>query len=313
MAMNEAVAGWDEGPPPTYALPVRIWRNLAYFARRKPIGAFGGVLVLIPVFACIFGPGVAIGPVSIPGFSPYGYDEYTMGQSILESPSSSHLMGTDHIGRDLFSRLLYGMRLSFFIGGGAFLISTVMSTVLTLISAYYLDTVDLFLQRAIEIVGFLPDLILLIALFSIYGATPTTMLVTLGVLGGVTTGRVLRSVVIGLRGMPYIDAAQALGGRDRHIIMRHILPNVAYLIIIISTGVIATAIVVESALAILGFGISPDYPTLGNLLNGSRSYLRAAPHLAVFPGIMIFMILLGSRLLGDALRDVLDPRLRGSR
>jgi peptide/nickel transport system permease protein len=188
-----------------------------------------------------------------------------------------------------------------------------MSVSLTLVSAYYIRSVDLILQRVVEIVGHMPQLIIIVALFSIYGAKPLTLILTLAVLRGFNTSRVLRSVIIGVRALPFIEAARCLGATDGRIIMKHILPQVGYLIIINATGGLAAAVLAESGLAILGSGLDPTYPTFGNLLAASRQYLRVAPWLALYPGLTIFMLLLGSRLLGDALRDVLDPRLRGSR
>ena len=300
---------WEFFQPPR--LDRRIYRGLITFARRKPLGMVGAVLLLIPVLASIFLPGLDLGVIELPRVVKYKYDYYELGENVLEGPSWDHPFGTDQLGRDLFSRLLFGSRTSYLVGWGVLMISSVLSTTLTIVSAYYIRTVDLIMQRVIEIIGFLPDLILLIALFSIYGATPITLIVTLGVLNGIQTGRILRSVVISVRAMPYIEAAKMLGASDRRIIFRHVLPQLVFLIIITATGGLATAILVESGLAILGFGLSPTFPTFGNLLNDSRQYLRAAPHLAIFPGIVLFMVLLGSRLLGDALRDVLDPRLRG--
>jgi peptide/nickel transport system permease protein len=293
-----------ERPP----LSTRIVRGIRVFARRKPLGFAGGILLLFPILAAIILPGV--GP--LPSILKYGYQEYTLGQDILLAPSGEHFFGTDHLGRDLFSRLLYGSRLSYMIGFSVFAISSTMSITLTILCAYYIRTVDLILQRVIEVVGYLPDLILIITLFSIYGASPLTLILTLGILRGFDTGRILRSLVISVRGMPYIEAAKSLGATDRRIILRHILPQIGFLIIVQTTNGLASAVLVESGLAILGFGLDPTYPTLGNLLNGSRQYLRVAPWLALFPGLTIFMLLLGARLLGDALRDVLDPRLRGS-
>ena len=293
-------------------------QGLHKFARRKPLGAFGGVLVVILFVFAIFGAGLTIPVVglSIPRLAPYHYNEYDLANiqaTKLQGPSWSHVMGTDQRGRDLFSRILYGARLSVFTGLGVFLISTLLSTTLTLVSAYYIRSVDLILQRLIEVIGFLPDLIILIALFSIYGGTPVTFVLTLGVLNGINTSRVLRSIVIGLRGMPFVESAKAIGASDRRIIARHIRPHVAFYIIVSGTGAIAGAIVAEAGLAIIGFGLSPTYPTWGNLMNGAREFLRVAPHLAIFPALMIAVTIFGFRLLGDALRDVLDPRLRGNR
>jgi peptide/nickel transport system permease protein len=173
--------------------------------------------------------------------------------------------------------------------------------------------VDLILQRFIEVFGVLPDLIILISLMAIYGATPWTFVLTLGILNGVNTSRVLRSVVIGLRGMPFIEAAKAIGADDRRILLKYIFPNVFFLIIVGATAGVSGAIIAEAGLAIIGFGLDPTFPTWGTLINNSREFLRIAPHMAVFPAIMLAMTIFGFRLLGDALRDVLDPRLRGSR
>jgi peptide/nickel transport system permease protein len=292
-------------------IPSRVVGGIIHFSQRKPLGAFGAMLILIPVFLAIFGPGISIGPITIPGITQ-DYSAYNLGEDVLVGPSTEHIMGTDAIGRDLFARLVYGARWSFIIGGSVFVISSSISITMTIVSAYFIRSADLILQRVIEIINFLPDLILIISLFSIYGATPITLILTLGVLRGFDTSRVLRSLVISVRGMPFVEAAKSLGATDGRIIRRHIFPQVAFFIIVAATGQLAAAVLVESGLASLGFGLDPNYPTFGNLLNASRQFLRSAPHLAIFPGLVIFMILLGSRLLGDALRDVLDPRLRGS-
>jgi peptide/nickel transport system permease protein len=290
-----------------------MWRGFATFCRRKPLGAFGLFLLLTPVMASIFGPGINLGPIHIPSLVGYQYNDYVLGKDVLQGPSLSHPFGTDHLGRDVLARLLYGGRLSLFIGWSVFAISHMISIPFTIVCAYYIRTVDLIGQRIVEIVRFLPDLILIITLFSIYGATPLTLILTLGVLRGFDTSRVLRSVVIGVKALPFIEAAKTLGASDGRIILRHVMPQISYLIIVNATGSLASVVLVESGLAILGFGLNPSYPTYGNMLNGSRQYLRVAPWLAIFPGMAIFCLLLGSRLLGDALRDVLDPRLRGSR
>jgi len=293
----------------------RTPRNLYRFARRKPLGAFGAVLVAMLLFMAVFGAGITVPIVGlhIPSFAPYHYNEYQLGKHKLESPSASHIMGTDQLGRDVFSRLLYGARISFSIGLGVFGISAVLSTALTLVSGYYVTSVDLVLQRIVEIFHVLPELIILISLFAVYGATPLTLVLTLGILRGFQTSRVLRSLVIGVRGMPYIEATKSLGASDRRILYRHVLPNVFYLIVVSATAAVSGAIQAEAGLAIIGFGLDPTYPSWGVMLNNSREFLRVAPHLAVFPALFLAMTIFGFRLLGDALRDVLDPRLRGSR
>jgi peptide/nickel transport system permease protein len=302
--------GFEQKPP----LHVRIPVNLYKFARRKPLGAFGALLVSVLLFMAVAGGGLE--PLfgrELPSIAPYHYNEYELGKKRLESPSWSHPFGTDRMGRDVFSRILYGAGLSIFIGVSTFAISTTLSTTITVVSGYYVTSVDLILQRFIEVFGVLPDLIILISLMAIYGATPWTFVLTLGVLNGINTSRVLRSVVIGLRGMPFIEAAKAIGADDRRILLKYIVPNVFFLIIVGATSGVSGAIAAEAGLAIIGFGLDPTFPTWGNMLNASREYLRVAPHLAIFPAIMLGMTIFGFRLLGDALRDVLDPRLRGSR
>jgi peptide/nickel transport system permease protein len=270
--------------------------------------------VLLLLVMAVTGGGLsAIVNRDMPSIAPYHYNEYKLGQDRLKGPSPEHWFGTDEFGRDVFSRLLYGAGVSVTIGVGVFALSTALSTTLTMISAYYVTSVDLILQRFIEIFGVLPDLIILISLMAIYGANPLTFVLTLGILNGINTSRVLRAVIIGLRGMPYIEAAKAIGATDRRILRHYILPNVFYLIIVGATGGISGAIQAEAGLAIIGVGLNPNFPTWGTMLNASRELLRIAPWLAIFPALMLAMTIFGFRLLGDALRDVLDPRLRGSR
>ncbi len=309
LGLEETVGFETKGP-----LYRRIPANLLKFAKTKPLGAFGGVLVLFLLFLAVTGGGLtAIVDRDVPSIAPYKYDEYKLGKDKLEGPSATHPFGTDELGRDVFSRLIYGAGVSITIGVGVFLLSTTLSTSITMISGYYVTSVDLILQRFIEIFGVLPDLIVLISLMAIYGANPLTFVVTLGVLGGINTSRVLRSVIIGLRAMPYVEAAKAIGANDRRILMKYILPNVFFLIIVSATSSISGAITAEAGLAIIGFGLNPSFPTWGTMLNASRELLRVAPWLAIFPAMMLALTIFGFRLLGDALRDVLDPRLRGSR
>jgi peptide/nickel transport system permease protein len=292
----------------TFRVPRALWR----FCRTKPLGAVGGLLVLVLITCALFGSNLNVGPLHVHSLAPYGYNYYRLGRHKLEGPSWAHLMGTDELGRDVFSRLLYGARLSLLIGMGVVLISTTISTAISLVSGFYISSVDLLLQRAVEIVSLLPDLVIIVSLFSIYGATPLTLVVTVGVLQGFHGSRVLRSLVISTRGNAFVDAARAVGASDVRIMLRHILPNVLFWVIISATGAVAAAIALEAGLAILGFGVQPGVPTWGNMINASRQNLRTAPHLAIFPALMLALTIFGFRLLGDALRDVLDPRLRGT-
>jgi peptide/nickel transport system permease protein len=309
--------------PPERSILRRMPSTLWKFTRRKPLGAFGALLVFVLCLMALGGGGLSQVGIKIPslyetvfgavGLPHYGYNAYVLGKHKLEGPSWQHWFGTDQLGRDVFSRIMYGAGVSIYLGIGVLIISTALSTSLTLISGYYVTTVDLVLQRVVEIFHVVPQFILIIALFGIYGGTPTTLLLTLGILGGFSTSRILRSLVIGIRGQPYIEATKSIGASDMRILMRHVLPNVFYLIIVSATGAVSAVIATEAGLAIIGIGLDPTFPTWGNLLNASREQLRVAPWLALAPAGVLAMSIFGFRLLGDALRDVLDPRLRGSR
>jgi peptide/nickel transport system permease protein len=302
--VQQTIAWETLRPAPPPALPVRVGKGLIKFCRKKPLGALGGAIVLLLLFAAVFGPFVA----------PYRYDEYQLGRRTrLQPPSAEHLMGTDQLGRDVFSRLLYGARISVFIGLGVVLISTVLSTTISVVSGYYVTSIDLVLQRVLEIWIAMPDLIILIALMGIYGANPLTLVLTVGILRGLGGSRLLRGMVIQLRGAPYVEAARACGASDTRILVHHILPNIFFLIVVGATAGVAGAIAAEAGLAVLGFGISPTYPTWGVMIQASREFLRTAPWMAIFPVMALSLVIYGFGLLGDALRDVVDPRLRGGR
>ena len=300
--MQDAITWETIRPQPARPLPARLATGVVKFVKRKPLGALGGVIILLLLLAAIFGPMVA----------PYRYDEYQLGRRTrLQGPSGEHLMGTDQLGRDVFSRLLYGARISVFIGIGVVLISTIISTTISVVSGYYVTSLDLVLQRILEIWIAMPDLIILIALMGLYGANPVTLVVTVGINRGLGGSRILRSLVISLRGSPFIEAAKACGASDTRILVHHILPNILFLIVIGATAGVAGAIATETALAVLGFGISPTYPSWGQMIQGSREFLRTAPHMAIFPVLALSLVIYGFNLFGDALRDIVDPRLRG--
>jgi len=287
---------------PDPPLPARIARGTLTFIRRKPLGALGAAIILLLLLAAVLGP----------AFAPYRHDEYQLGRRYrLQPPSREHLMGTDQLGRDIFSRLLYGARISVFIGVGVVAISIALSTVLSVVSGYYVSTADLVIQRLVEVWAAMPQLIILIALMAIYGANPLTLVLTIGVSIGLAGSRVIRGVVIGLRGSPFIEAAKACGASDTRILLHHILPNVLFLIVVGATAGVAAAITAEAGLAVLGFGISPTYPSWGRMIQDSREFLRVAPWMAIFPVIALSLVIYGFGLFGDALRDITDPRLRG--
>jgi peptide/nickel transport system permease protein len=282
------------------SLPLGAAQAVARFVRRKPLGAAGGAIVLLMILVAIFAPAIA----------PYEYDYQRLGER-LRDPSAQHLMGTDNLGRDIFSRVVYGARISITIGFIAVTIQTCLVTVLGVISGYYGRWLDLLFQRFIDIWIAMPGLLALIFFISVFGPSMATVTVLLGVLGAAGGSRVVRGAVIAVRAQPYIEAARVIGASDRRVMLVHVLPNVLHVVVIGSTVAIGAFILAEASLAFLGFGVPPPYPTWGQMLNVSREYLYF-PWLAVWPGLALTATVFGFNVFGDALRDVLDPRLRRS-
>jgi peptide/nickel transport system permease protein len=305
--MKRVAAGaWQQqAPKRSWA---RVWRVTWEFARRKPLGAIGGVIVLLFIFTAIFADQIA----------PYAYDAGT-GSPRLQGATGKHWMGTDNIGRDMFSRIVYGSRISIAVGFGAVLVGTGLATVLGIVSGYFGGKFDLILQRVIDAWIAFPAIVLLAFLVTILTSRNTSattsvaiVAVTLGLVVTGSSSRVIRSSVISIRDMPYMEAARCIGASDTRIILRYVLPNVLAPILILATVQLGGAILAESTLSFLGFGVKPPMPAWGSMLAGNgRQYFEQAPHLAIWPGLAISLAVFGFNMLGDALRDVLDPRLRG--
>ncbi len=293
--------------PPRRARPLAtIWR----FARNKPLGAVGGVIVLVLMLTAIFAKQIA----------PYDYDA-GKGADRLKGASLHHLLGTDNLGRDLFSRIVYGSRVSIEVGFGAVLVGTGLAALFGIISGFYGGAFDLIFQRFIDAWIAFPPIILLACLVTILtsratssGSSIAIVAIALGLIVAGGSTRVVRSAVIGIRDMPYMEAARCAGCTNGRIIMRYVLPNVLAPIVILATVQLGGAILAESTLSFLGFGVKPPMPAWGSMLAGSgRQFFLVAPALAIWPGVAISLAVFGFNMLGDALRDVLDPRLRGSR
>ena len=287
----------------------RPFRALGRFVRRKPLGAIGGAIVLLLIITAIFANVIA----------PYDYD---VGQGVdrLKGPSPRHLFGTDNLGRDLFSRIVYGSRISIAVGFGAVFVGTGLATLIGVISGYFGGLFDLLFQRLIDAWVAFPAIILLACLVTVSTTRNTDsntsiaiVAVALGLVVAGGSSRVVRSAVLGIRDMPYIEAARCTGCGDFHIIRRYILPNILAPVLILATVQLGGAILAESTLSFLGFGVKPPMPAWGSMLAGSgRQFFLVAPWLAIWPGLAISLAVFGFNMLGDALRDVLDPRLRGS-
>ena len=275
-----------------------VWR----FCRRKPLGAAGGLIVVGLVLLALFADRIA----------PYDFDE-TIAGARMRPPSARFWMGTDNLGRDVWTRVVFGARVSMTVGFGAVLLGTALATLIGVTSGYFAGGYDTVVQRVVDAWQSFPFLIIVLSLMAVLGPGRLNVILALGVAGAAGASRVIRSATVAVVGNPYVEGARALGCGHLRILARHVLPNVAAPIIILATIGLGSAILAESALSFLGFGVPPPYPSWGGMLSGSgRSYMYQAPWMALWPGAAISLAVYGFNMLGDALRDVLDPRLRGT-
>jgi peptide/nickel transport system permease protein len=271
--------------------------------RDKPLGAFGFVICVIFLFCGLFADVLA----------PYGYNQISP-INRLKPPSEKFWLGTDNLGRDMLSRCLYGAQLSVIIGLSAAALATVVSIFIGIVSGYLGGKFDMVMQRFVDAWMSFPDLIILIVVVSVVGPGMGPVIVLLGLLYGIGGSRIIRGAVLSVRENAYVHAAQSTGATMPRILWKHILPNVMAPVIVLFTTRVGAVILAESGLAFLGLGVPPPAPTWGGMLSGSgRSYMYMAPWLALAPGLCITVVVYAINVFGDALRDLLDPRMRGSR
>ncbi|HEX9976432.1 MAG TPA: ABC transporter permease, partial [Dehalococcoidales bacterium] len=243
--------------------------------------------------------------------APYGYNDIYVGDR-LSSPSGDFLLGTDNLGRDMLSRIIYGARVSMYVGMGASAIATLFAAFIGIVSGYLGGRVDTIIQRFVDAWMCLPALFLILTIIAVVGPGVPQVIIVLGLLFGIGQSRVIRSAVIGIRANIYVEAARAVGCPTWRILIRHILPNVMAPILIIFTITMGAAIIAEASISFLGYGIPPPTPSWGGMLSeGGRRYMLMAPWLALWPGLALAVVVYGINMLGDAFRDLLDPRLRG--
>ena len=277
-----------------------ILAGLSGFIRRKPLGAVGALVILFFTLLAIFAPAIA----------PYDVGDQVLSER-LQGISWKHPFGTDQLGRDVFSRVIFGARTSITIGFGALVIATLWATSLGVISGYFGGWFDLLFQRVIDVWQSFPGLILIIALVPALGGGTTGVMIALGITGGAATSRVIRSGTLSTKANQYIEAARLVGAGDLRILLRHVLPNILYLVIITASLRVGAFILAEASLSFLGFGVKPPTPSWGQMLTGAaRNFMVFRPELAIFPGLAITVVVFGFNVFGDALRDVTDPRLR---
>ncbi len=278
-------------------------RALVRLARKKRLGAAGAVVVVAFLFCGLFAQVLA----------PYGMNAVDMGAR-LKPPSWAHPFGTDNLGRDMLSRCIYGAQMSVIIGMLVATLATTVSAVIGIVSGYFGGRVDMLLQRFVDAWMSFPALVVLIVVASVFGPGLVQIIATLGLLIGISGTRIVRGAVVSGREAMYIHAARTIGASTPRILWRHVLPNIFPILIVLFTSSVGTAILAESGLSFLGLGVPPPYPTWGGMLSGNgRTYMLQGPWLALAPGLCLTLVVYAINIMGDALRDVLDPRMNGVR
>jgi peptide/nickel transport system permease protein len=248
--------------------------------------------------------------LAAPLISPYDFDAQDVELlGMPYPPSAAHWLGTDQLGRDNLTRLLYGGQISFSVGLAAALVATAIGTLVGAVAGFYRGWVDVVLMRGVDVLLSIPPLPFILLLSGLVRPSVPVLVLIIGALGWMSTARLVRGEFLSLREREFVEAARALGGRDARLIWYHILPNAMAPLIVAATLAVGHSILVESALSFLGFGVQPPTPSWGNLLNNARQWLDGAPWLAVPPGAMILVTMLAVNFIGDALRDALDFRL----
>jgi peptide/nickel transport system permease protein len=274
--------------------------QLAFLARRYPLGAIGAIIVTVFVLTAIFANFIA-------PFDPTSTDA----KASLARPGGVFWLGADFMGRDMFSRIVYGARISLAVGLGATLTGGILGVSIGLMSGYLGGAYDLLTQRLMDIMQSLPLLVMALVMAAALGPSLENTIIAIAIPLVPSVARVVRSSTLSLREQPFVEAARAVGMGELRIAVRHVLPNTLAPLIVLATAQLGSAILVEASLSFLGLGIPEPYPSWGRMLSESAAeYVRTAPWLVIFPGVAISMTVFGTNLLGDALRDILDPRQR---
>jgi peptide/nickel transport system permease protein len=293
-ADGEALALAPRSRRPIAGQPIR-------FIRATPLGAVGALIILV----------LAVSAVLAPLLEPYPPNNNAVGKR-LTGPSRAHLAGTDNLGRDVFSRTIAGARISLVVGFGSVIIGMVLASAIGVVSGYFGGKVDAIVQRFVDAYMAFPNLILLMTIVSVLGAGITQLVIALGISTGLGSSRVLRSSTFAIKENQFVEAARTLGAGHPRILLLHIMPNIFAPLMVIATAGLGSVILAEASLSFLGFGVPPPDASWGNMMTGyGRGVLYLAPWMMLAPGIALSLTVFGFNVLGDALRDLLDPRLRG--
>jgi peptide/nickel transport system permease protein len=275
--------------------------GLGRFSRRKPLGAIGAIIVLTLLIMAGFAEWIA----------PYAYDQQIAGAR-LKPPGREFPFGTDNVSRDIFSRVVYGARVTVTVSFATVFVANLMAAVVGITSGYFRGRYDIVVQRVVDAWQSFPFLVIILSLLAVLGPGMLNVIVSLSILAAAAASRVIRGATLAVVENPYVEAARAIGCGHVRIMVRHVLPNVTATIIVLATIGLGGIILAESALSFLGYGVPPPHPSWGSMLSGSgRTYMYLAPWMAIWPGVAISLVVFAFNMLGDALRDVLDPRIRG--
>ena len=276
------------------------WGRVRHLARHHPLGALGTAIMAVFVFAAVFADFITM-------FDPLS----TNSALSLARPSADHWFGADFMGRDIYSRIVYGARISLAVGIGSTLLGGLLGVAIGLISGYLGGWVDLLVQRVMDILQALPLLVLALVMAAALGPSLENTVIAISIPLVPYVARVIRASTLALRELPFVEAAKAIGMSEARIAVRHILPNTIAPVIVLATAQLGAAILTEASLSFLGLGVPEPYPSWGRMLSESAAeYVRTAPWLVIFPGLAISLAVFGTNLLGDAVRDILDPRQR---
>jgi peptide/nickel transport system permease protein len=300
------MASIDLAPPPPAPAATStdrtesIWSKLRHYALSHPLGVIGAIIMLVFVFAAIFAPWLT-------AYDPIGTDP----KIALTPPSDAHIFGADAMGRDIYARIVYGARISLAVGLGSTFLGSIFGVALGLASGYIGGWVDLVIQRIVDVLQAVPLLVLALVMAASLGPALDNTIIAIAIPLIPYTARVIRSNTLALREQPFVEAARAVGMSEFRIAVRHVLPNTMAPLIVIATAQLGAAVLTEASLSFLGLGVPEPHPSWGRMLSESAAeYVRIAPWLVIFPGIAISLAVFGTNLFGDALRDILDPRLR---
>ena len=278
--------------------PRSPFAEITWHLVRQPVGMAGIALVLLFIVLAVAAPLIA------------PFDPLAQPSKRLLPPGGRHLLGTDEFGRDVLSRIIYGSRVSFQVGVISVGIALLIGGALGLISAYYLGLVDSLVGRLVDIMFAFPSVILIVAISGVLGPSMTTAMIAIGIVYSPIFARIVRGPTLVVMQQQYVEGARALGAGWLRVMLRYVLPNIAAPVIVQTTLSFSTAILSEATLSFLGLGTQPPYPSWGTMLGAGRKFMELAPWVAIYPGLAIALAVLGLNLLGDALRDALDPRLR---